>query len=393
MKSSLWKVFGLCLLLSFSVINTVVGEEARGKVSEVSATGLTATFSQTGRVQVGNEATIALWLEGVGAIPIRGTWQVKSVSGTRAVLVPSATDNAQPLVGQDVTIADTRHRVRVSAPAPTPAPLQSGDGWGKSAPSVRNTPRPTSGVSSRDNVRYIQQRLVALGYDAGVADGVMGPRTRNAIRSYQRDQGVMADGRPSADLRRLLASVPGKRITLLGKDAPMAQQSSLPRQDDRPTAEIIKEAKDYYFGRNGKPLDYERSLALNMICAARGDPGAIYSVGVAYAFGNGIEKDVVMARGFFEQAAAKGNVRAAFNLATIYHNGMGVKKDPGKAMGYMRQAAKGSDPETYHGMGTFYRLGVGVEASREMAIHWYLKGARLGDKKCQEQLKKMGVVW
>ena len=47
-------------------------------------------------------------------------------------------------------------------------------------------------------VEAVQRRLVELGYDAGVADGLMGPRTRAAIRALQRDRGLNQSGRIDA---------------------------------------------------------------------------------------------------------------------------------------------------------------------------------------------------
>ena len=42
--------------------------------------------------------------------------------------------------------------------------------------------------------------LGELGYDAGRADGLPGPRTYRSIRSFQRDQGLVIDGRYSEPL-------------------------------------------------------------------------------------------------------------------------------------------------------------------------------------------------
>jgi peptidoglycan hydrolase-like protein with peptidoglycan-binding domain len=46
-------------------------------------------------------------------------------------------------------------------------------------------------------VRDIQAGLQRLGYNPGAADGRMGPRTSAAIRKYQQDNGMTADGQPS----------------------------------------------------------------------------------------------------------------------------------------------------------------------------------------------------
>jgi hypothetical protein len=50
----------------------------------------------------------------------------------------------------------------------------------------------------------VQQRLARAGYYRGAIDGVMGPATRSAIRSYERNHGLRADG---AIDRRLLATM------------------------------------------------------------------------------------------------------------------------------------------------------------------------------------------
>jgi len=54
-------------------------------------------------------------------------------------------------------------------------------------------------------VADIQRALNRLGYDAGPVDGVMGSRTRSAIRAYQQDETLLATGQPSAALRERLS--------------------------------------------------------------------------------------------------------------------------------------------------------------------------------------------
>jgi peptidoglycan hydrolase-like protein with peptidoglycan-binding domain len=43
----------------------------------------------------------------------------------------------------------------------------------------------------------MQGLLNAKGYDAGEPDGLVGPQTRAALRDWQRDQGLPADGYPT----------------------------------------------------------------------------------------------------------------------------------------------------------------------------------------------------
>jgi type II secretory pathway predicted ATPase ExeA len=51
-----------------------------------------------------------------------------------------------------------------------------------------------------NNIALAQSRLNALGYKAGAVDGVVGPRTRAAIRRFQADAGLPVDGRISDPL-------------------------------------------------------------------------------------------------------------------------------------------------------------------------------------------------
>ncbi len=58
---------------------------------------------------------------------------------------------------------------------------------------------------SISEMAVVQRRLNALGFDVGVADGVMGPATREGIRQFQAANGLVADGFPSPQTQSLLA--------------------------------------------------------------------------------------------------------------------------------------------------------------------------------------------
>lgn len=70
-----------------------------------------------------------------------------------------------------------------------------------------------------DDVSTLQERLLELGYDAGRADGVFGPQTEHALRSFQRDYGLQPDGLcgPATlrSLRQLGLKVSGGRPVFL----------------------------------------------------------------------------------------------------------------------------------------------------------------------------------
>ncbi|MEM6889291.1 MAG: lytic murein transglycosylase [Pseudomonadota bacterium] len=70
---------------------------------------------------------------------------------------------------------------------------------------VLRTPFPPdeNGLTKDDRIA-LQQGLTRRGFDTGGADGVIGPKTREAISAYQNSRGVPATGTPSTALLRSL---------------------------------------------------------------------------------------------------------------------------------------------------------------------------------------------
>ncbi|MBL3555906.1 lytic murein transglycosylase [Marinobacter denitrificans] len=64
------------------------------------------------------------------------------------------------------------------------------------AGTLQNPPPEDLPALSRDNILAIQEALNDEGFDTGEPDGIMGPNTRSAIRNYQADNGLVADGYP-----------------------------------------------------------------------------------------------------------------------------------------------------------------------------------------------------
>jgi len=63
--------------------------------------------------------------------------------------------------------------------------------------------------STPSPVTVVQERLNNLGYAAGPNDGIIGPKTRNAIREFQKDAGLPVTGRIDSDLLAALQSSAG----------------------------------------------------------------------------------------------------------------------------------------------------------------------------------------
>ena len=58
------------------------------------------------------------------------------------------------------------------------------------------------GYGDRSRVAEMQRRLAQAGYYHGSIDGIVGPRTRRAMRAYQRDHGTGAYGMMDRQLLR-----------------------------------------------------------------------------------------------------------------------------------------------------------------------------------------------
>ena len=63
-----------------------------------------------------------------------------------------------------------------------------------------------------DDVAQLQEKLLELGFDAGRADGVFGVRTERALKSLQREYGLLADGTCGPGTLRALKQL-GRHVT------------------------------------------------------------------------------------------------------------------------------------------------------------------------------------
>jgi len=70
-------------------------------------------------------------------------------------------------------------------------------------PVKQDWPRDERALSRNERLQF-QNDLQALGFDPGTPDGVLGRRTRAALRQYQKTKSLAADGFPTALLLGML---------------------------------------------------------------------------------------------------------------------------------------------------------------------------------------------
>ena len=96
--------------------------------------------------------------------------------------------------------------VKANNPRPRPAPDYNPSevqGWLRSAPELQ-------ACVVSDAVRAAQQMLEKSGLDVGPIDGILGPRTRAALRNFQQQQQLTQTGKLDADTLRALDAL-GRR--------------------------------------------------------------------------------------------------------------------------------------------------------------------------------------
>ena len=84
--------------------------------------------------------------------------------------------------------------------------------WRSNRPTMATTPTaPATPASAPYSLRNVQVALGQLGYSVGTPDGVIGPKSRAAIRAFQVDAGLPTSGEPSLALYDKLQEAIAKR--------------------------------------------------------------------------------------------------------------------------------------------------------------------------------------
>jgi len=120
--------------------------------------------------------------------------------------------------------------------------------------------------------------------------------------------------------------------------------------------------------------------------AEQNHPEGIYSLGILYANGKGVNRDIEMAYTLFLKSANMGHVRSKATLGYMYSKGQGVKKDYKKAAGFYQKAADQGLAEAQINLGAMYERGLGVKKDLKKAAELYQKAADQGNATAQKNL-------
>lgn len=124
--------------------------------------------------------------------------------------------------------------------------------------------------------------------------------------------------------------------------------------------------------------DYAAAARTWLAPAQHGHAGAQFSLGVAYATGNGVSQDLNAAIRWWSAAARQGHPTAQSNLGLLYWRGIGVEKDLAKARELWRRAADNGDAVAQFHLGAMAATGEGIPLDFDEAIHWWRLSAAQG---------------
>jgi hypothetical protein len=135
--------------------------------------------------------------------------------------------------------------------------------------------------------------------------------------------------------------------------------------------------------------DYTEAARTWLAAAKHGHAGAQFSLGVAYATGNGVAQDLDAAIRWWNDAAHRGHATAQVNLGLLYWRGVGVERDLAKALSWWRRAADGGDAAAQFHLGAMAATGEGSPIDFDDAIHWWRLSAAQGYELAIEGLQIM----
>jgi uncharacterized protein len=175
-----------------------------------------------------------------------------------------------------------------------------------------------------------------------------------------------------------------------------------------------------------KNKDYLRAYQEFKAGADAGQAEAEFDLGVMYAQGFGVQRDLNAAASWYRKAADQGNAEAQFALGQMYAHGWGVPrdtadavrwfemansvesdgpptdwlsvegygmpKDPAQAAYWYRKAADSGHPEAQYFLALLYASGKGVKRDEEQAERWFSSSATQGYAAAMAELGKRFAI-
>jgi TPR repeat protein len=136
-----------------------------------------------------------------------------------------------------------------------------------------------------------------------------------------------------------------------------------------------------------KNKNYQRAYREWKAAAEAGHAEAQFDLGVLYAQGLGVPRDLTVAASWYLKSAEQGNPEAQFALGQMYSRGWGVPRDEADALRWF-QMANSVDSD---GPPTDWTVveGYGVPQDPQRAAYWYHQAADKGHPEAQFNLARL----
>ena len=120
--------------------------------------------------------------------------------------------------------------------------------------------------------------------------------------------------------------------------------------------------------------------------ASSGNAAAELELGLRYAEGRGLPRDLTLAAQWLQKAARQNNAQAQYRLATLYEKGLGVARDTTVALNWYRRAATAGNIRAMHNLAVMTAEGADGKPDYDDAALWFRKAAEFGVRDSQYNL-------
>jgi uncharacterized protein len=134
--------------------------------------------------------------------------------------------------------------------------------------------------------------------------------------------------------------------------------------------------------------DYQAAFKEWKAAADKGQAEAQYDLGLLYAKGLGVQRDLQVAQQWYEAAAAQGNAQAEYTLGQMYAQGWGIPANEASTLRWM-QLASDSNSDNQDDPGWLAIEGYGTATDFTKAAYWYRLAADQGHAEAQYDLARL----
>lgn len=136
----------------------------------------------------------------------------------------------------------------------------------------------------------------------------------------------------------------------------------------------------------------DSGVALLQRAADAGWPLAQYRLAKLHETGDGVPRDLSLARQWAERAARGGNCRAMHDVGVYFARGEGAPVDDVAAFRWFLEAALSGVADSQYNLGILHQQGRGVSANPSEALFWFLVAARNRDVNAADRAVELAAA-